>query len=291
MKRRRFAILLVAMLPLYVGPAIADSSDERWTPGESLRQSMVRLLATASVLNVQSDFGFLETAYLGAFLRKGNYAFLTMTLEEGTNYAFLGSGNEPTRDLDIVVLDESDKVIASDVKRDSTPIVKFTPPRTGRYRIRLMLQDADAACFCGIVLMRQEGWDVPTRNLDVALSNMLKACVSVAKQKPARFLSVPGEWAVIGSILKPGESHTLSDVHLGEGRRVIVAAGDTVCTDIDLSVFLDAMPFEVLNKDEDKDALPLVQCKATDANRYGIIVRNAKSKGGAMILTAILDIE
>jgi hypothetical protein len=264
---------------------------EDWRPGTAMRSSMVRLLAAASIVVDKTEYGFAETAYLGAFLREGRYSFMTMTLNEGVDYAFIGAGNDPARDLDIIIEDRLGRVVAQDVRDDAAPILEFRPARTQTYTLKLRLHAATAPCFCGMVLMKRGGWTVPVRNLDVAMDNMLAQCENVATQRAAKFLDVPGEWAVIGTILRPGASNTFTDIRLGDGRRVVTSGGDTVARDIDLAIFEDAKTPRVLDKDEDDDARPMVQCNASDDRRYGILIKNVKSDGGSLAMTALLDVQ
>ena len=269
----------------------ASSRGEGWGPGDSLKQSMIRLLASASVIVQNSDYGFMETAYLGAFLQPGSFSFLTMTLSEDEEYAFLGAGNQKNMDLDIVVEDEQGNSVVHDVKDNDAPVVIFSPPRTGRYHLKLKLFRSKNACFCGMVLLKKNGWNVPVKNLDVAMNNMLRQSELIASQRPTKFADVPGEWSVVGVIIKPGESAGFQDIQLGTGRRAFTSGGDTVCRDIDLAAFEDGASRKILDADLDGDATPLVQFDAFAAKRYSMIVKNVNSNGGCLIMTALLEIE
>lgn len=282
------AFLIVALPP---SGSATCRAQQGWTPGYYMKESMIRLLAPASEITSGSDFGFWDTAYLGAYLRPGGFSYLTTTLEAGQTYAFVGAGNEPTRDLDLIIEDEWGQVVAEDVDESIAPVVVYQPARTGRYTIKLKLYDATTACFCGVALLKKNGWTVPVENLDVAMENVLARCDNVASQVPARFLQVPGEWAVIGTILREGASQTFYDISLGSGRRAVTSGGDTVTRDIDLQVYLDGSNPQVLDDDSDPDAAPLVECVASSSSRYGIVIKNAASNGGTLVMTAILEVD
>jgi hypothetical protein len=265
---------------------------DKWTPGQNMRSSMIRLLAPVSTIVDKKEYGFSQTAYLGAFLRPGGFSFLRTTLTAGTAYLFIGAGNQSARDLDILIEDESGRVVAKDVQVDAVPMVFFTPDQTRPYTLKLHLPAATAPCFCGMALLQKGGgWNVPAGNLDAAMDNMIAHCEDVATRRAAKFLDVPGEWAVIGTILKEGKQNIFSDLRLGTGRRAVVAGGDTATRDIDLYIFRDGLKPKLLDADKDDDASPLVHCVADAAERYGVLIQNSKSDGGTMIMTALLDID
>ncbi|HKI19611.1 MAG TPA: hypothetical protein VKA15_17120 [Isosphaeraceae bacterium] len=278
------------------GPALVLAAILRvaggWGPGQFMRESMIKLLAPALQIIGATRFGFSQPAYLGACLQPGRFSFLTTTLTRGRTYAFLGAGNHTAQDLDIIIEDASGKVVAQDVDDNATPRVQFTPSRTGRYTLKLKLHDAIAPSFCGMVLLRQNGWTVPARNLDIAMDNMLAHCQNVATRRAAKFLDLPGEWAVVGTIIEPGKSSTFTDIRLGSGRRAITSGGDSVTRDIGLEVFEDgATPRLVLDTDQGEDAAPVVQCTASSFKRYGLEIKNPRFEGGTMIMTALLDVD
>jgi len=264
---------------------------QEWRPGENMKKSMVRLLAPVSVLIDQSDYRFSDIAYLGAFIKPGNYSYITTTLTEGKNYEFVGAGDDDVKDLDIIITDDRGRVVAEDTDNDATPLVRFTPDKTGRYTLKLKLEDARVSCFCGMALLERGGWKVPVKNLDAAMDSMLEHCRNVARQRPARFLDVTGEWAVMGTILEEGKSQIFNDIRLGTGRTAVTAGGDTVTRDIDLAIFEDGDSPKIIVKDEDDDAAPLVDCRTTDDRRYGVVIKNSKSNGGTLIFTAILTVD
>jgi hypothetical protein len=268
-----------------------QSSAQDWLPGRYMRESIAQILAAGKIIEQETEFGFSDTCFLGAYLREGNNSFMTTELQRGETYLFIGAGNQPARDVDIIIKDDDGDVVIKDTKIDAVAVVLFTPRITQRYTIYLRLYKANSPCFCGMALLRKGGWRVPIRNLSLATNNVLRSCENIATQTEAKFLDEPGEWAMIGSILRDGDSSIFTDMRLGTGRRAITAGGDTQTRDIDLVVFEDLRQPRILDSDKESDSNPLVSCRTSRLRRYGVSVQNARSRGATMIMTALLDVD
>ncbi|MEL7266339.1 MAG: hypothetical protein AAFP69_16220, partial [Planctomycetota bacterium] len=157
--RTSFFSAVLAVCTLVLTPAGRICADD-WGPGEAMAQSMLINLALGRAASEKGSLGFSDTCYLGAFLSPGNNSYMTMTLEGGRLYAFVGA-TDVDADLDILIERESGGIVAKDTKTDNVPIVTFTPPSTGLYTVRLKLYSADQARFCGMMLLQDGGWTVP----------------------------------------------------------------------------------------------------------------------------------
>lgn len=270
--------------------ACTTQANAQWNPGRHMSKSMAITLARGKAIEQKSDYGFCQTCYLGAFLQPGNDSFMTMPLEAGRSYVFMGSTACDDCDLDILVVDENGRVVAKDTDSDHVPAVEFTPSSTARYTVRLKLYRATTAQFCGMTLMQKGGWAVPIENLALASARTLKHCQYVASKTPARFLQEPGEWAMIGSIMREGEKSGYSDMRLGTGRRVIVACGDKHTRDLDLHGHQESPNRELAN-DTESDPTPILAFKTIGSARYAVNITNAHSSGATLVMTAILDID
>ncbi|MEM7453365.1 MAG: hypothetical protein AAF456_03310 [Planctomycetota bacterium] len=293
--RMKFSFAVALCLSLFTATSFAQENfkpldQNSWNPGVHMAESMVLTLAHGKKVEEETDYGFCETCYLGAFLQPGNYSYMTMTLEQGQSYAFFGSTAGENTDLDIIVLDEYGNTVAEDTLTDNVPAVEFTPTVTARYEIRLKLYSGDEGEFCGMTLMRKGGWSVPIDNLATATSRTLEYCERVAAQVPARFLQEPQEWAMIGTIMTEGAESGYSDMRLGNGRRAIVACGDKHTRDIDLTVSQDS-PYVEIDSDTETDANPLLDFEASGFMRYSLNIKNYESSGATLVMSAILDID
>ena len=268
-------------------PLVARGQDD-WRPGAYMRESMIKILAAAAVVQKDTDFGFWDTCYLGAFLRQGNHSFLSTTLEQGKTYAFIGAGNKQALDVDIIIEDEQGEIVQQDVADGAVAAVAFTPQTTQIYTIRLKLHQATEPCFCGMALMKKGGWDIPVQNLDQAMDRVLRSCENIARQTPIKFLDMPGEWAMSAQVVRPGQTGGFTDIRMGTGRRILTCGGDSTIEDIDLWLYDHANPGTALKLDTDPDPVPFVDYRTTADKRYGFLTKNVKSRGPGLIMTAQL---
>lgn len=261
-----------------------------WPPGRHMAESMAINLVLGSAIEQNSDYGFCDTCYLGAFIKPGNDSFLTLQLDSGGEYKFVGAVQK-TCDLDIIIEDTNGNVVARDTRVDSVPIVDFAPTSSEQYTVRLKLHSARQSQFCGMVLLRKGGWAVKVSNLGTATTNVLTHCEAIAGQAIAKFCEVPGEWAMIGQVMREGGTNTFSGIRLGTGRRVVTAGGDANSKDIDLLVTREGAVPVRLASDTQRDSFPIVEFRTSVASTYILETQNARSHGPSIVMTAILEIE
>ncbi len=86
--------------------------------------------------------------------RKSEYH--TLTLEGGVRYAILGVCDDECYDIDLVLTDPADSTVAEDVQPDDTPVLEFTAPVTGRYRLEAVMFNCRAnSCAWGTQIFRR----------------------------------------------------------------------------------------------------------------------------------------
>ena len=61
----------------------------------------------------------------------------TVNLRGGREYTVLGACDTNCRDVDVMLLNEDNAIIASDFALDDHPVVRFTPESNGRYSVRI----------------------------------------------------------------------------------------------------------------------------------------------------------
>ena len=79
------------------------------------------------------------------------YQDLTIKLQPGTSYAFMGVCDEDCRDIDLRLYDPSGNEVASDLREDDWPIVMVTPSYSGTYQVRVVMASCSKdPCYYGI---------------------------------------------------------------------------------------------------------------------------------------------
>lgn len=140
MGRRLLPCLAVAMLLV----PVAAAAQNQW-------QQVVH-----SQVSSHGDFLSNRGYTLSGDVFDGNlkdhyYEDLTIKLQPGTSYAFLGVCDQDCHDIDLRLYDPDGDVVSSDVGTDDWPVVSFSPSATGTYTLRVEMARCDKdPCYYGI---------------------------------------------------------------------------------------------------------------------------------------------
>jgi len=256
---------------------------------------VAKLLAGGAAVVEDSNYGFHDTACMATIISVGGESAISIPLEAGVEYCFVGAGDENATDIDIAIEDRMGNAVTKDTETDSTPVVFVTPTKSMSYTIRLQLYEAKRDSYCGLILLRDGGWDIPQDNLTTAIVNCIESCVEQANAGGEVFFAdEEGEWALLGAMMQTDETRTWSSINLQDGEHRIVAGGDTQSEDIDLAVNREASSGrseEQVASDTDLDGTPAVSFVAESDELYTIEIENYDSKGPTLIITAILEVE
>ncbi len=80
-----------------------------------------------------------EGELLSSSIARRKSEYRTLTLEGGARYAVLGVCDDECYDIDLVLTDAVDSTLAQDVRPDDTPVIAFTVPVTGQYRLETVM--------------------------------------------------------------------------------------------------------------------------------------------------------
>ena len=253
-----------------------------------MTQALARVMASARRVTEKTKYGLDDgsNCFMGALLKVGNHAVTTMPLQAGETYLFLGGGDDDTKDVDLYLEDANGKIVARDVEKDAVPVVEFTPKETGKYRVALKLAESSSkSSFCAFATLRAGGFDVPAQNLETSASRLMRLCRAIAeKTGGAGFLDTEGEWALVGTILKQGESLTQSGIDLPAGKHAFSAVGDTQAQDIDLALLAEN---KQLAEDTEDDPTPILLYEGSGI--VNLKISNTKSSGPSLTLAAVLN--
>lgn len=270
----------------------APASAKEWVPGKYLDQAMTRVMESVRKVTEKTQYGLDDqsSCFIGAYLEEGKQVgAATIPLTGGTEYAFIGGGDDDVKDMDIYLTDADGDIVAKDTENDSNPVVVFTPKEDGKYKVVMKLVSTKAkGSFVAYALLRKGGYDVPTKNLKAAWERLLGMCEKINdKLGWAAFHDGADELCVIGSIMKPGETLTQGGIDLEDRPYAFVGAADGQAEDIDISV-TDG-DNEVLAKDQENDAIPLVLY--TKGGTVKVKLTDVKSNGATLAMCAVVKLK
>jgi hypothetical protein len=275
------------MLGLCALPTAAPGDDE-WRPGIYMTQALGKIMASARNVTQKSRFGLDDggTCFMGALLKVGKQVETTIPLKAGTEYAFIGGGDDDAIDLDLYLVNPEGKIVERDIDEDATPVVTFKAPADGKYRVLLkLIAAATKSSFCGYATLRAGGFEVPPQNLAGCAARLMTVCEVIAdKTGGAAFHDEEGEWALVGTILGQGQALTQNGIDLPEGHHAFAAAGDAQADDLDL--LIAGADGKHLGEDADEDANPVVLLENPGTVRLKLTA--AKSKGPTLAMAAVL---
>jgi hypothetical protein len=269
----------------------ASTAKAEWDPGPRMTQAVAAVLAGGQGAS-DKGFGYIEdTCFMAAFVGPGHSVAYDMPLNGGQTYLLLGGGERAARDVDIEVRNDRGELLYQDVDHDATPVVAFVAPRTAKYLITLKLVDRDRPRFCALAVLEKGGYTVPIDNLAQAADALLVKAERVDRAVNVAWHAGQNQWAIFGGVLRAGQSTTISNLNPGRADVVIVAVGDGVSKDIDLTV--SDSGGSVLQQDLDPDAEPNVILRAQARESYQMTRKLVRTEGQrfSLVLTAILEVD
>lgn len=281
-----FALVLVA----FAGTA----AQADWVPGRRMEKAVDRITSKAKTIAKKQDLYFAEgTCIVAGFLDKDGSMSLTRPFIGGETYVLLGGGDDNAIDVDIEIYDKSDQKVAEDTETDASPVVTFKPKKSGDFRMKVILHDANkkTGSFCALTVLCTKGYDVPVDNLSKCLGTIITRAESIDKKAGGGviFHSGPGQMALFGAVVPEGQDLSITGMTLSKGDYVAIGAGDTVSKDLDLAV-LDS-DAKVFKEDTESDTVPVVTFNAkSNGVKAGLRAKNVKSKGPSLCMFALLTI-
>src|SRR5262245_36495772 len=88
-----------ALLGVTALPTAATAEDE-WQPGKYMTQALGRIMASTRNVTQKTKFGLDDgsSCFMGALLKVGKQAESAIPLKGGTEYAFIGGGDDDVND-------------------------------------------------------------------------------------------------------------------------------------------------------------------------------------------------
>lgn len=123
-------------------------------------EQVERLLSVADGLFEEQDFA-VDAPHQIAGLASGRRQTLSVRLEAGVEYAFVAACDTDCNDIDLQIGNRDGQVLEIDDEDDDSPIVLFTPSRSGTFSLTVsMISCSQAPCAFGVTtLARHDGGD------------------------------------------------------------------------------------------------------------------------------------
>lgn len=267
--------------------------EDHWRPGHHMANALEKALQFANYIEQSTEFGFDgdATAIFGGVLSDAGLSVIRPLRADRQYIVFAAASHEV--DIDIGVFDSNGQNIVVDNANDSQPLVSFTPPADGNYRILVAPGSAGLQAFVGAgILNNKDGFRVPPKILHGLFQGLLDSgtrandqVAEIEGRSGLIFHEGPGEWSLLGTFLRPGERITQPGIHL-PGSAVIISAAH------DQSFDIDADMVDTAGRrwsDKEKDSVPILVVDDPTANvEHALEVSYAKGKevtlAGSLIL-------
>jgi len=256
---------------VFVAIAALGTSAFAWTPGERMSQAVAEGLALATISMAGTEGLGLsgDTALLGGFTAPGREITFTRYVRQGETYAFIATGDNSARDVDIRILNESGTVIAQDDDSDRTAVATLRPTRSGQIKMCVKLYSGmSSGNFVSVVTLSSDGFQVPVNAMATAVAEFRANASAAARQwNGASFHDGANQWALFGSVLEPGETYTVNNLTL-TGRTAILGGCDANSDDIDLWLTGNGRTLS----DTDPDDRPIIN--STASGNHSVRIKN-----------------
>jgi hypothetical protein len=275
-------------------PPPAAQKDYTWIPGKFMLQAVGRVVEAAKKLTDTTKFGFdtEHASMLGAFVNKGASIDITQSFKGGREYILIAGGTDNALDVDLGILDDKGKILASDTNDDPTPVVSFKPKKDGNYTIRVVLDKSKASGnFIALAVMHEGGYSIPANTIVSSIRHAIGNAVKLAQKVEAGggqlVFHESGNWAFYGTVLKPQIMSTFGGLVLTTDPTIALAGADDDGTNIDL--YLKDDKGTMVAKDENPDAEPAILVHPDSKRTYSLSVANAAKKGSTLATLLVLD--
>ncbi|MEM8781473.1 MAG: hypothetical protein AAGE65_01335 [Planctomycetota bacterium] len=282
--------LLVATLCVLLcsAPLARSQSLESWPIGGYMMQAVAKTMGAGADAS-NRGYGFASgVSFLAGLCEVKEELRFTRSFTGGREYILIGAGDEDATDVDLSIHDADGRQIVADRLADSIPVVRFTPPRTGRYSLRLKLFSGKREAFCSVVILeRNAGFNVPLSNLAEASARFFASCAAV-NQTHVRlaFHNSPNEWAMFGQVFRPGGKSTINNLFPEPGDGFVVAVGDDNANDLDLTLL--TRDGSVVRRDHQSTLVPVVEYDYRTRINRSVQTINHASDGNTFVLTAMM---
>lgn len=199
----------------------------------------------------KQNYELTHQVYTGALKEEASEA-VAIRLRRGVQYAIVGVCDQDRADIDMRVVDPSEKEVGRDAEPDDTPVVEFAAGKTGEYVVQLeMAECADQPCAFGVGVFAV-GQDEFERQVREQIE-------TAGKDLEAKGFMLTHQ--IFTGALKQGEGESVAfDLDKG-ATYVVLGVCDADCKDLDLKLLDDGG--KELDSDVEEDDVPVVAATTT----------------------------
>jgi hypothetical protein len=236
------ALLSISIVSIAVPRSVpADPPSGAWLASQAMGVTTAAALAAAK-LEIQwnkgmglDDGGF---CMVGVHLAKGSAYTGSLALKKDVKYRIHGfSGTSP--DVELTLVDPAGNKVATSSPRDDAGAVLTTKAKDdGAYTLRMAYAGSQAGVqACAYVVVREGGVPIPPRVIEATMSDVAGRLDTFSSANPAaHFLPTDGQVAAVATAMAPSTDRSLPGIAFPDGSNWIVAVGDSLTSDVDLTV-------------------------------------------------------
>ncbi len=143
------APLVPALLALALGCALATEAAAQASYQQQIRASLRAAAGRALLPHAQPDGDPLM-----GVLNHGRSGAQFVSLQAGVHYAIVGVCDDNCSDVDLRIFGPTGAKVAEDVQQNPTPVLEFTAPAAGRYRLAIEMVACSAdPCAWGVQVL------------------------------------------------------------------------------------------------------------------------------------------
>jgi hypothetical protein len=219
----------------------AASPSGPWLATQAMGTALASALAAAKAdLTWTKGIGLHDQGpcLIGVHLAKGSTYKTTLALQKGVKYrihAYAGS----TPDASVALVDGSGrKVAVSSPREDAGAVLSHKPKEDLTCTLTLAYSGSQAGVqACAYVVLREGGAPVSARAIETTMLTLAERLTTLSSSFPGgHFLPTDGQPAVLAGVLAQGASRTLDGLVFPGGSNCILAAGDSLASDVDIVV-------------------------------------------------------
>lgn len=277
----KFLLLLCLTGPLM--PVFAQSDPD---PGEALRRAYEK----GNLLSAISIVGWKDGLTLaGAILPTGQEISLSIPLQSGRAYSFIGTSETRRSVIDLSLFDESGTLVAADEADDSTPIIEYIPDKSGNYRLKLYLRAADEPELGVAIALLNESGNSLAGNIYRSVSRrFLYSAENFTRVVGKLNWSVgPGNWCVYGMMAVPDQLHHLAGVRSDNRETYFAVTGPE--KSLHLSLYLANASGKIFATTSDLTANPIIRHRGKSGEEFMVSIKDGSKEETNFLLLGVFN--